>query len=260
MESDAAMAEAKERAPSPSGSPLAAKVAEKADRIKYFALALLAAFVVCAAIVIGIRNNDAARIAEANNAVFMTGIEAQGKPEAEIMSMFAKIARDYRGLPAAEQAIIYQFGFAFSTNDLAAAEKAARDFLAHYPSSSFAPNMRLALGQTLMNLGRHDEAKRELEPLRDGPAKTLTDARLALAQILEREAEAAAAGGDDAYQDRLEQAREAYTDIVTQSRYAGERPIFWPPRVVSFAEYALILINDRLAGYEHPEQIGRAHV
>ncbi|MDR1612497.1 MAG: hypothetical protein LBT97_06895 [Planctomycetota bacterium] len=222
-------------------------MAEKADRIKYLVVAAIAVLIASALVIGWVRNAGKARDAAANNALFKAEIETVGKMPDEAVAVFGKVIDEYAGLPAAEQALISQFALLFYANRHKEAEAPLREHLKNFPASAFAPRIRLALGQTLLQLGDIGGAKRELDSLRNGPVEVVPEARLSLAQALEREADAA---GDDKaeYGRRLELAREAYFEIVNQAR---TRTSFWPRPIVENAEFSLLLVNDKLAGYQY---------
>ncbi|MDR0362165.1 MAG: tetratricopeptide repeat protein [Planctomycetota bacterium] len=240
------MAEKKEAAVD-STRRLAEKVAEKADRIKYLVLIAIAVLIAAALGIGWARSSRAKREAAADNALFKAELDAIGKTPDEVLAIFGNIAAEYAGLPAAEQALVYQFAYQFYTGNIKEAEEPLRAHLKNYPASSLSPQIRLALGQTLLAQGDFDGAKRELEPLHNGPAKVMPEARLAYAQALEGEAELAR-GEPAEYNRRLELAREAYLDIVGQ---AQSRVSVWPQLVVQNADFSLLMVNDKLAGYEY---------
>jgi hypothetical protein len=153
--------------------------------------------------------------------------------------------RDFR---SGAQALIFQFTHATSLEDKSIAEKLARDFLKAYPKDDFANRMRLSLGNLLMNAGRLEEAKTEIDAVVRQNDGTLPEALLAQAQIKQLEAELVKAD-KDAYNKKLGEAREAYASIVSQVQAQRE---FWPEKVYLAAEFSLLLINDQLAGYQHP--------
>lgn len=241
------MAEKKEDATVDVTRKLADKVAEKADRIKYLVLAALAMLIVAGLVIGWVRSSGKARDAAANDALFKAGMDGVGKTPEEFAPILKKVAVDYAGLPAAEQALIFEFTALYYSGKYKEAEEPLRTHMKDFPASAFAPKVRLALGQTLLQQGDFAGAKRELQPLLAGPASVMPEARLAYAQALEREAEAAK---DDKaeYANRLERAREAYFEIVNQ---AQTRTSLWPQGVVQSAEFALLMMDDKLAGYEY---------
>lgn len=248
------MAEKKEKEEVSVSQKLAHKLTEKADWLRTVVIGVLVAAVVVIAVIAVVRRMDRTKRTASENALYLGQIEAFGSTDADPIAALDKVAKEYAGLPAGAQATLYKFGAVNGLNDAAQAETVAREFLKTYPNDPFAPQIRLALGQILFNAGRFEDARRELQPLAREGNPVYPEASLALAQIVEREAEAVK---DDPvqYDRKLNEARDAYTTIASASQ---SRQSYWPPQVTQVAEFALLLINDRLAGYTHPAPKGAA--
>ena len=177
------------------------------------------------------------------NALFDIGYEASTKPGFDAASAFSRLADNHKGKPVAAQARILEYRVIADKGDFRAAEEILRRFLAEYPDNQFTPRMRLALGQNLLTQNRVSEALAMLRDLLAGTSsEVMPEARLAIAQALARQAEEAA---DDPaeYHSRLEEARDAYIQLIDMGRRSG-----WGG-VVAVGEFSLVLINDKLAGY-----------
>lgn len=246
------MADKKEKEERLISQRLAQQVAETAGKAKYPVIAAIALIIV-AIIVIALvrRSNEATRIAS-ENALYKAQIDAYTKLDGDPQSILGEVVGRYPGTPAAAQASIYQFAFAVRDGQAETAEKIARDFIAKNSRHEFVPRMRLALGQLLLDNDRVGDARREIEPLSRQPGATMPEALLTMAQIYEREAEPLK-DEPAAYEQKLIEARDAYTNIVAQ---AQNRQAFWPPSVVLAADFSLLLVNDKLAGYSHPAPKG----
>lgn len=229
------------------------RIAAKADKLKFVVLAVIVILAAAIVIVSQQRKAAAAREAEAENKVFQTLVDIQGSPEANALPTLTKMADEMKALPAGGRARIMAFSYAYNTRDYKAAESAARDFLAAYPKSPMAGRARLGLGQALLMQERTADAAAEFKALVDSEApEVFPEAKLAYAQTLELEAEKVK---DDpaAYRSKLEAAEQQYNDIVVRSQItvANQRG-FWPQAVTLPANFALVVIKDKLAGYEHP--------
>lgn len=246
------MAEKKDEAAETGMSVLANKVAAKADKIKYAVLAVIIVLLAIVAILSWQRRSAAARATEAANSLFKLEVESSRQPDAEAVAAFGKAAKDYAGLPAGARASVLQFFAAFEQRDFATAETAIRDFIKNYPDNIMVPRARLSLGQTLLEQNRVSDAITEFRNIisRNEPS-TYAEAKLALAQALEREAEAVKDNADE-YRRKLEAALEEYNDILARSRSdaPGSRE-FWPQVVREQAQFNQVVIKDRLAGYVH---------
>ncbi|MCC8180178.1 MAG: tetratricopeptide repeat protein [Planctomycetes bacterium] len=238
-------------------SRLAVKVAEKADKLKYIIIAVVVILLVAAGVFSYVRRSRAEKTAAADTAFFTAELE-QGQNPGEGIQIFGKMAQDYAGLPAGARAQIVQFAQAFNTREFATAETAARNFISRYPDSIFTPRARLALAQTVLEMDRVSEAVNMLRELTSVRTPDIyPEAKLALAQALEREAEQVKDSDPAEYRRRLEVAAEEYADIVGQSQSPTGRG-FWSQAVVLPADFSLVLVRDKLAGYEHPAPLGRA--
>lgn len=231
---------------------LADRVADRADNIKWLVIALLVLVLAAAAVYSYITKNSAKRSADAQNMVFKSALEMQGKPEADAMKVFGKAAQDFKGLPAGQQARLYQFAYAFNTGKYAESEQAAREFVKDYPGTPMANRASLALGQALMQQGKLDDAISGFQALtaKNDP-ETFAEAKLALAQALERNAENVADQPAE-YRRRLEMAEQEYTDIISRANISN--PVqrgYWPQSITLPADYALVQIKDKLAGHTH---------
>lgn len=231
---------------------LSDRVADRADNIKWLVIALLVLLIAAAAIYSYVTKSSAKRSADAQNLVFKSALELQGKPEADAMAIFGKAAQEFKGLPAGQQARLYQFAYAFNTNKYADSEQAARDFLKDYPGSSMANRASLALGQAQMQQGKFDDAVSTFRALaaKNDP-ETLPEAKLALAQSLERLAENVKDQPAE-YRRRLEQAEQEYSDIISRANISvPSQRGYWAQSITLPADYALVQIKDKLAGHEH---------
>ncbi|MCC8167111.1 MAG: hypothetical protein LIQ31_13430 [Planctomycetes bacterium] len=225
-------------------------MAERADKLKYIVLAVIVIVLAAIAIVNYMRRAAVEREIAARNDVFRTVIDVSTKPEVDAPAVLAEAARKYSGTPAGASASMFQFAGAFNSDNYPAAEQAARDFIRTYPENELVPRARLALGQSLVMQDKLTEAAgifRELAAMND-PA-TFPEAKLALAQTLEKEAEAARDDPEE-YRRRLELAEAEYNDIAVRSRIASPAQRgFWPQVVMLSADFALVKIKDTLAGH-----------
>lgn len=243
-------AEPKEEDINSISSRLTKVVTEKADFIKYAALAVFAVLIIALAVVYYTRSANAARRAESENALYRAEYLASQHPDQNASETFAKMAKEYAGLPAGMRAQVMQFSQAFNAKDYAGAATAIRDFLKANPGSSFAPRAQLALGQTLLMQEKYPEAEAELRRLAGTRApSTYAEAKFALAQTLERSAESVKDNAEE-YKRRLGVAAEEYADIVGQARAISRRG-YWPTAVLMASDYALVTLRDKLAGYDH---------
>ncbi len=235
-----------------SSTTLAHRVAAKADRIKFIVLAVVV--IAAAAIIIFtvLRNRTAAREAAAENALYQAEIDLLSAPETDAVSLFGKMATDYKGMTAGARALIMQFGHAFNTREYATAETAAREFIRQYPDSMMIERARLSLGQAILMQGKTTEAIAAFRELvNNATPEILPEAKLALAQALERYAEEAKDTPDE-YRTRLQAAEAEYNDIIVRSQVSvPSQRGFWPQAVTLPADFALVVIKDKLAGYEH---------
>lgn len=235
-------------------STLSRLISEKADKIKYAVLVAVILLVIIFVALTLIRRSTVNREAEAENRMFQTMVDLERAPESDAMAMFAKVAADYPGLPAASRAEMARFAYAYNTRDYVTAEQAARDYLKNFANGSHAPGMRLGLAQSLLMQGKNAEAATMLRDLvsREIP-EIFPEAKLALAQALELSAEAAQ---DDPADHRrlLEQAAAEYNDIIVRSQITvPSQRGFWPQAVTLPAQFSLAVIKDQLIGYKHPE-------
>lgn len=248
------MAEATEHSAGNHSNTLSHKISAKADKIKYLVLAAVVVTAVGVALFSYQRRSIAAKEAEAENRIFQAVIDLQAAPESDALALFGQAAREYAGMPAGERALILKFSYAFNTRDFKAAEEAARDLLRVYPESAMTNRAKLALGQTLGMQGRDPEAIalfRELNAV--GDVAVLAESKLALAQALEREAEKVK-DDPEQYRQALEAAEAEYNDIIVRSRITiPSQRGFWPQAVTMPADFALVMIKDKLAGYSHSE-------
>lgn len=259
MESDAAMAEKKDKdeAADSGLSRLSEKVAEKAHIIKYLIVAIVVILVVSGAVFAYLSRQRLAQDTAAESTLFRDQADAAANPGKSGLEAFTKDADAFKGLPAGARARIYAYGSAHQARNLDAAEKEARAFLTEYPQNPFVPRMRLALAQTLMAKGKLPEAVGMFRELKSsGKVDVEAESSLALAQALEREADAAKDNPDE-YTRRLESARAAYNDIVLLAR-APNPTMRWPQHVLGVAEFSLVIINDKLAGYRHEAPVKAA--
>lgn len=233
---------------------LATKVADKADKIKWFVIVLLLVVVAAMVIFSLVRRQAAEREAAAESRLYQAEIDMLTQPEQDGVAIFGDLAKEYAGLPAGARALIFQFSQAFNTRQYDKAEAAIRELLAKYPKHEFIDRARLALGQALVMQDKTGEAAalfRELTSVSGSPV--YPEAKLALAQTLERQAEEAKDDPEE-YRRRLEAAREEYNDMVGQARSPLQRS-FWPQSIVLPADFALTLLNDKLAGHEHKNPV-----
>lgn len=251
IESDAVMAE-KTDAPTEGGAgSLSHHLAEKADKIKYLVLAVVVVLVAVLILFNYQRRAAASRKTEAGNKVFQTIIDIRGNSDSDAVALFGATADEYAGLAAGAQARLLEFAFAYNTGKYAEAEKAAKEFIREYPSSSLVNRAKMALGQSLLMQDKLTEAISTFRALSaTADPEVLPGAKLGLAQSLERDAEAVKDDTEE-YHRRLALAEEEYNDIIARSRItiAAQRG-FWPQAVVLPADYALVLIKDKQAGHE----------
>ena len=234
------------------------QIAAKADKIKYFVLALLIVAVAATVIIAQQRKAAAAREAEAENKIFQTLLSIQNNPEADALPMLGKTAEELKNFPAGARAFIMEFSYAYNTRNYEAAEKAARGYLAAYPGNTMAPRASLALGQALIMQDKLGEAISILEKLvRDEAPDVYSEAKLALAQAYEMDAEKVKDGDPDDYRARLQKAEREYNDIIVRSQTPGGRLGFWPQSITLPADFALVVIKDKLAGYRHEAPRGQ---
>jgi TolA-binding protein len=258
IESDAAMADTTHE----ESSALTDVIAQKADTWKYPLLALLVIVIAIAAIVSYSRKSAARADAAARDRVFETlaGVQNGSRQASEAAAVFAQEAKDYRGMSAGAQASLYEFAYLYNENkDYAVAEQAAGQFVREYPRSSMAPRARFAQAQAMFQQGKLDDAVAAFRALvASNDPELFPEAKLALAQALERRAEEVKDNPDE-YRARLEEAEAEYTDIVTRAQISvpAQRG-FWPQAVTLPADYALVQLKDRLAGNVHAKPLGVA--
>ncbi|MDR1535798.1 MAG: hypothetical protein LBU64_12015 [Planctomycetota bacterium] len=240
--------------PSVQENALAFKVAAKIRRFGWWLLLGLLVMLLAAGFVAWRRQVAHAREVEAENQVYRLEVELMSKPEAEAITAFRREARDFAGLPAGARALLANFAFSFNTRDFAGAEQAMRDFISGYPDNYLLPRAKLALAQSLIAQAKLSESEALLRELtRNLHPEVFPEAKLALAQTLEKIAEAAK-GDSDEYRRRLTAAEEEYNDIVVRSQISiPSQRGFWPQIIVLAADFSLVVIRDRLAGYQHPE-------
>lgn len=244
------MAENKSSSVSEGPSRWAHFFTEKADKIKYLIIALVVVAVAAVVIVSSQRRSANTRAAEAGNAVFQSMIDMTSKPENESAAAFAKAADQYAGLPAGAQARMIEFSMLYRENDYAGAERAARDFLKAYPQNPMRLRAQMALGQSLVMQNKLPEAIAAFrQVVATGDAGLMPEAKLALAQSLELNAEAVK---DDPvqYRSRLEEAMAEYTDILSRAGNPMAQRSYWPQTVVLPADFALTVVKDKLAGHD----------
>ena len=230
---------------------LAVRVAEKIRRSSRWLIPALLIVVAAAAVVAYGRHAASRREAEAENAVFRSEVELAARPNFDIADLDRE-ANEYKGLPAGARALTTRFSRAFADRDFAAAERSIREFISSYPQSAFLSRARLALAQALFMGGKFSEAESLLRDLiRVAGPDIFPQAKLALAQTLERLAGESV--NPDEYRRRLEEAETEYNDIVVRSQISvPSQRGYWPPAVVIAADFALVAVKDRLAGYVHP--------
>ncbi len=249
-ESDAVMAEnADKNEEKPS---LGHRLAEKADKIKYIVIALVVIALAGIALFNYQRRQTAAREMQAENKLYQSEIDLMSKPESDAIGMFSQLAKDYQGLPAGARSLVMKFGFAYNTRDYVAAEQAARDYLKEYPKSPMTSRVRLSLGQALRMQNKTNEAVTVFRELVSAAAPDiLPEAKLALAQALESQAEESKDNPEE-YKRRLEAAEAEFNDIIVRSQInVPGQSGFWPQAVVLPADFSLVVIKDKLAGYKH---------
>lgn len=251
------MAEATDHGAVDHGATLSHRIAEKADKIKYVIIAIVVVTAAAIALVNYQRRNAANKEAAAENKVFQTVIDLQAAPETDALAAFSDAAKSYAGLPAGERALVFKYSYAFNTRDFKQAEDAARDLLKGYPKSVFVNRAKLALAQALGMQDKNSDAVamfRELNAA--GDPEVLAESKLGLAQALEREAEKVK-DDPDAYRRALEEAEAEYNDIIARSQITiPSQRGFWPQSVTMPADFALVVIKDKLAGHAHPEPRG----
>lgn len=231
---------------------LSHRVAAKADKIKYAVLAVVAVVVIGGVVLYQQRSSAAKREAEAENRVFQTLIDIQSTPESDALPVLAKAAEDLKGLPAGSRALMMQFSYAFNTKEYAAAEAAARSFISTYPKSTMLGRANLALGQSLVMQGKVSDAILVFDNLvKTESPEIFAEAKLALAQSYELEAERLKDSDPAAAHRNLQSAEREYNDIIVRSRTTVGQRGFWPQAITLPADFSLILIKDKLAGYQH---------
>ena len=253
MESDAVMAEKKEKDEASVSQRLAEKIVAKAGRIKYIVLGVLVVALLIVGVIAVMRHNADTRQANSENALYLAKMEVYNKPDGDYKAVLGKVAKDYAGLPAAAGALSAMFSIAAEKNDYAAAVDYGREFIRGFPQHAFAPSIRLGLGHVLMNTGRLSEARPEIEAAIRAAGGISPMATLAMAQLDLLEAEAKG----DADSPQVIRARDAFTTIRTS---ALSRSAYWPEPVMRIADFSLVLVNDYMAGYQHPAPIAAASV
>ncbi|MDR2391294.1 MAG: hypothetical protein LBE84_06425 [Planctomycetota bacterium] len=230
---------------------LAVRVAEKIRKSRRWLIPAVLIIAAAAAVIAYGRHAAARREAEAENAVFRSEVELATKPDFDI-AVLDREASEYKGFPAGARALATRFARAFADRDYATAERSAREFISSYPKSVFISRVRLALVQALFMGGKFSEAESLLRDLiRSAGPDIFPQAKLALAQTLERLAEESV--NPDEYRRYLEEAETEYNDIVVRSQISvPSQRGYWPPAVVVAADFALVAVKDRLAGYIHP--------
>ncbi len=251
------MAEKNNEAAGNGVSGLAVKIAEKANKIKYVLLAVFVLLIAGMVVSSQMRRQKTAREAEAEGRVFQAEVDLAANPESDVLAIFGKTAKEYEGLPAGARALIIKFAHAYNTREFAAAEDAAREFVRVYPKNILASRAKLALGQTLLDLNKPAEAEKIFrELIATADQEVFPEAKLGLAQTLERQAEAAKDNPEE-YRRRLEAAEAEYNDIVARSQITvPSQRGFWPQSVTLPADFSLAIIRDRLAGHKHPAPLG----
>lgn len=231
---------------------LSHRVAAKADKIKYLVLAVIAIVAIAGVTLYQQRRSAIAREAAAEDKVFQTLIDIQGTPEADALPALGKAAEELKGLPAGARALMMQFSYAYNTKEYAAAEAAARSFISTYPKSTMLGRANLALGQSLVMQGKVSDAILVFDNLvKTESPEVFAEAKLALAQSYELEADRLKDSDPDAARRNLESAEREYNDIIVRSRTTVGQRGFWPQAITLPADFSLILIKDKLAGYQH---------
>ncbi len=229
---------------------LTARIAKKADALKYVILAVFAVLAVVVGIVVYTGNSRAKQRAADADSVFRAFIELRGKTPAEAAPRLAELAKQFAGEPAGVQAAANAFGASIDAGSFAEAERLGNDFLRAYPQSPLVPRFTVAVAQAQLRQGKTRDAIDSLRAfVATATPETLAEGKLALAQALEQFAEEAK-DDEGEYTRRLEAAEAEYTDIASRARLAT--PLqggFWPQAVTLTADYALVQIKDRLAGH-----------
>ncbi|MDR1520669.1 MAG: hypothetical protein LBU23_11115 [Planctomycetota bacterium] len=233
---------------------LAVRAAEKIWCFRRQLLLAIGVLVAATAVFAYRRHAAAVRETEAENSVYRSEMDLLLKPDTDASAIFARDAKEFAGLSAGVRALLIKFSHDFNNRNFAEAERAARDLIAAYPENYFLPRAKLALAQALLMQDKLSESETLLRELtRAANPEIFPKAKLALAQNLERRAEAIKDNPEE-YLRRLEAAEEEYNDIVARSRITvpAQRG-FWPQAVVYPADFALVVIKDKLSGYRHPE-------
>ncbi|MCC8191359.1 MAG: tetratricopeptide repeat protein [Planctomycetes bacterium] len=245
------MAEKTDAAPS-GESTLALRVAERIHTIAYAVLALALVAGIIAAVLTWRSRAQAERERAAENAVFQLLVDLQTQPETDALPLFDQAATDYRGLHAAARVLMMKFSYAYTTRNFPAAEEAAAALLRDYPTSAMSRRARYSLGQAQFMQDKLDAAAATFRQLVDaGNSEVFPEAKLALAQTYERQAEAARENPEE-YRRLLSAAEQEYNDIIVRSQIGNPTQRgFWPQAVTLPADFALVLVKDKLDGYEH---------
>ncbi|MDR3211396.1 MAG: tetratricopeptide repeat protein [Planctomycetota bacterium] len=231
---------------------LADNITVRASKIRWAFWLFFGVLIVALVAVTLVRNQRSGRLTDSENSLYQAQVDAFGRVDADPPAILGQVAENYRGLPAGAKAIMYAYAYQLGENNLEAAESLANDFLKTYPNSRFAPDFHLGLAKLLHNSGKTEEARREVEPLaRQDGLDIYPEAALLLAEITESEAEPLA-DNPELQNQKLTEAREIYTNLVTQA----QSRLYWPPSVRLRADFALLLLNDRMAGYRHPSPQG----
>lgn len=226
-------------------------ITDRADKIKYIFIAGVVLILAAIVIFSYLRRSAAAREAQAENKMFQTLIDLENAPESDAMALFGKVADEARGLPTGARALVAKFTYAYNTGDYAGAEGAAKDFIKTYPKHYLSDRVRVGQGQALIMQGKLAEARGVLsEVVAKRQMEIYPEAKLALAQARELEAEAAKDGDAEEYKRLLEAAITEYNDIVVDSQIPNQRNL-WPSYVVLPADFSLAVLKDKLAGHVH---------
>ena len=171
----------------------------------------------------------------------------EGSPEQQA-GYFAGIRRAHPGAHPVWEA--YAFEYEITRNPLAKADEAiqlARQFLEKNARHPAAPRFAVGAAKLLAARGDFDEAERLCVDPDYAANETLPERLFLRAQIQERRAEKAESAGDAAAaRMALERAEAVFQDVLNQ---AQERN--WSPELRRAADFARVVIRDRLDGKRH---------
>lgn len=217
------------------------------DRIRLYRREIIAAAVILVGVMLvyGIATSIQQQAEDrAQAAFFKVEFDNANTPSLDLAKEMAAARVKHAGTKAVAYAHLRELNEYLQRNDYEKADASAREFLKEFPDHMFAPEVKLNRAKILMYKGDTAGATAIITGLKGlGLSWLEPQLKLTEAQCLELKAEEAK--GTQNYQKQLEKIRDMYTDIKTFGQNRG-----WPAHIISQAEFALIIMRDRIAGRE----------